>query len=193
MTPLSAPKRWGIGFILLGAAILIPPMSWAHGGTAIEKDECRFRAGAYSFHFTGYQPEHNPQDSYCGEMPATGRTIVVLDYLDRNLRELPVELSIMKRSETDSGMNSQIVLHIPPATYPSGSLSFEHNFDSPGEYVGILTVGDDQKTQARFEFAVGVTSYNVYTWPLVLVVALGGLAILFYIRFRKRQSPDVPS
>ena len=47
-------------------------------------------------HFTGYQPEATQEKEFCEDIPATGRTVVALDYIEEALRPLPTEVRIIR-------------------------------------------------------------------------------------------------
>src|SRR5713226_77813 len=97
-----------LGFAAQGAS--------GHGGLTMDKDFCKLRAGPYVMHFTGYQPEGG-QKEFCEDIPQTGRTIIVLDYVDERLRRLPVELHIVRDAETQTDPRAVTVAHVPPKVY----------------------------------------------------------------------------
>ena len=70
---------------LLGT-VLTSGSAFAHGGLSINEDYCKLRIGQYLMHFVGYQSDtpSGPKE-FCEDIPATGHTIVVLDYLHEEL------------------------------------------------------------------------------------------------------------
>ena len=75
-----------IGLCVLMLAIGTPFFSTqaqAHGGLALAEDMCRLTIGPYNMHFTGYQPDNTRNKEFCEDIPATGRTVVVLDIYGR--------------------------------------------------------------------------------------------------------------
>jgi hypothetical protein len=159
----------------------------------MDEDFCKLRVGKYFLHFTGYQPESTTTKEFCEDIPATGRTIVVLDYVSEELRDLPIEVRIVRdgvnpANEADTAkLNENTVLHVPAKVYPAGTLHFEHNFQAPGKFVGLVSVKDAQQNLvSRFPFAVGQSgSMSTMLWPGVAAIA-GGVALYFFAR-RKRD------
>ena len=166
--------------VLLGT-VLTTAQAHAHGGLSMDEDRCKLRVGRYVMHFVGYQPDSlsGPRE-FCEDIPETGRTIVVLDYLNDELRDLPTEVRIVHDTGSEADLSAITVLHIPAKVYPSGSLNFELNFDAPGKFVGLVTVGGVERMVSRFPFSVGRAS----RWPhLVITALLIGLAAAALYRF----------
>lgn len=153
----------------------------AHGGLALAEDMCRLTIGPYNMHFTGYQPDNTRNKEFCEDIPATGRTVVVLDYMEDALRPLPTEVRIIKDTGSEQDLQAITVLHLPPKIYPAGSVNFEYNFDQPGKFVGLVTVGD--KHISRFPFSVGETKIWL---PSYMLIALAGVAVIGVIVFAMR-------
>ena len=112
----------------------------AHGGLSIERDKCVLRVGTYLIHFTGYQPQETDTQEFCEDIPKTGKTIVALDYVDPSLQDVPVEVKILH--VVDDGRSDEeqpVELSLAPASYPTGTIHFEHDFLEPGRYVGSVT------------------------------------------------------
>lgn len=159
----------------------------AHGGLSMDEDTCKLRVGPYLMHFVGYQPDSasGPKE-FCEDIPETGRTIVVLDYLNDELRDLPTEVRIIRDTGSAGGLEDLTLLHLPPKVYPTGSLNFEMSFPEPGKFVGLVTVGGGDKLVSRFPFSVGQRSPWLHLLlPAVLVVA-GALA-LYRFGMRRRN------
>ncbi len=174
-----------IGLCVLMLAIGIPSFSTqaqAHGGLALAEDMCRLTIGPYNMHFTGYQPDNTRNKEFCEDIPATGRTVVVLDYMEDALRPLPTEVRIIKDTGSEQDLQAITVLHLPPKVYPAGSVNFEYNFDKPGKFVGLVTVGD--KHVSRFPFSVGET--KIWLPPSYMLIALAGVAVIGVIVFAMR-------
>ena len=159
----------------LPAALLVclalPRLCSAHGGVTMENDMCKLRVGPYLMHFTGYQPQTAPELEFCEDIPGTGQTIIVLDYLDPKLRDLPVEARIIRDTGDEANLDSVTVLHLPPAVYAKGTLVIETTFTEPGRFVGLVTVGDQV---SRFPFAVGTRGRRV----LILYAVFGAVALI---------------
>ena len=82
--------------------VILISKSFAHGGLSLEEDYCVLTIGKYEMHFSGYQPENNGPKEFCEDIPETGNTIVVLDFMDDELRSLPVEVRIIVDTEENN-------------------------------------------------------------------------------------------
>jgi hypothetical protein len=72
---------------------------YAHGGVAIEFDECVVRIGKFTMHFTAYQSGSGTE--YCWELPAPGEVILVFDLVDAAMRTKPTGVRVVET--TDEG------------------------------------------------------------------------------------------
>lgn len=165
-------RRANAWLCLLAAASMAGEAK-AHGGLSMEKDYCKLRIGPYFMHFTGYQPERDATREFCEDIPATGATIIVLDFVDGALKDLPVEVRIIRDNGNEADLDRLTLYRLPPKLYPTGSLSLDFKFDEPGNYVGFVSAGGgEQKLIARFPFSVGTSNYARNTL-LVTLLAIG--------------------
>jgi hypothetical protein len=160
---------------LLFAVSMAAPAQ-AHGGLSMEKDYCKLRIGPYFMHFSGYQPERDATKEFCEDIPATGATIIVLDFVDAALKDLPVEVRIVRDGGGDTDLDRLTVVRLSPKLYPTGSLSLDFDFEQPGNYVGFVSAGSgDRMVSSRFPFSVGATRYLQPPLLMGLVaIGLGG-------------------
>lgn len=157
-----------------------------HGGLDMEDDNCKLRFSSYFMHFTGYQPDATAEREFCEDIPQTGRTIIVLDYLDDALRELPVDFRVIHDTGDESDLDKVTFFHKPPAVYAKGTLSIEATFPEPGRYVGLVTVGSNPPEVSRFPFSVGAG--GTWAWLRMVffgVLALGAGTLLFFYSSRR--------
>lgn len=164
----------------------------AHGGLSMDEDTCKLRIGQYVMHFVGYQPDSasGPKE-FCEDIPETGRTIVVLDYVNPELRDLPTEVRVIRDTGTAPEQLDQVTLmHLPPQLYPTGSLNFEIDFREPGRFVGLVWVGDKQRLESRFPFSVGRTRSWLHWLVPVVLIAVG--SVLLYRFGMRRRAKSVP-
>jgi len=164
-----------------------------HGGHELDKDLCVLHAGPYRMYFNSYQPETTYDQQFCQDIPATGHTVLVLDYIEQELRALPLEVRIIRDTGSEQDLEAITVLHMPPQVYPKGSVDFEYTFEKPGKFVGLVTVGDKQQDVGRFPFSVGesgVISHSMhYIMIVVPLAAIAGIAaIFFFLRDRRKPS-----
>lgn len=176
-------SRWVFALTaLLGAASV-----FAHGSVSMEEDACKLRVGRYLMHFTGFQPDtaSGPRE-FCEDIPEAANTIIVLDYIDAELRDMPTEVRIVRADQASQDPEAGTVFHLPAKTYPTGSLSLETRLEA-GDYIGLVTVQDKEELVARFPFAVGRTSH---AWHVFLIaVPIAAVALYFFgMRQRARKA-----
>ncbi|MGH7965059.1 MAG: hypothetical protein ACRERD_25150 [Candidatus Binatia bacterium] len=182
MIALSVRRLAGTLLVFAFISLAAPRLCLGHGGVSIENDMCKLRAGPYVMHFTGYQPYSAPELEFCEDIPRTGLTLIVLDYLDSALRDLPVAARIIRDTGDESDLERITVYHKPAAVYPRGSFVIEHTFTEPGQFVGLVTVGDQV---SRFPFAVGTRGWRtmvLYTFFAIAALGIGGLLFLYASR-----------
>ena len=183
-------KPAGLCFVML--ALGIPLSAQAQHTHELEKNFCILKVGPYGMHLTGYQPDLSGGTENCGEVPGTGRTVLVLDYIEGELRSLPVEVRVIRDTGSEQDLQAITVLYLPPKIYPAGTVNFEYNFDKPGKFVGLVTVVDKQSLVSRFPFSVGETkiplpaSYFLYAFAGAAVV----VAIIFFSQRGRRKTSD---
>ncbi|HSF66164.1 MAG TPA: hypothetical protein VLA67_01930 [Nitrospiraceae bacterium] len=183
-------------FLML--AIVAPLSAQAQHGHELEKNFCTLKVGPYGMHLTGYQPDITGEHELCADVPGTGRTVLVLDYIEGELRSLPVEIRVIKDTGSEQDLQAITVLHLPPKVYPGGFITFEYNFDQPGKFVGLVTVGGNQEHVTRFPISIGssriVSHFMHYIMVIVPLVAIaGGAAIFFFLRGRRKPSVSTVS
>ena len=190
-TPAGSPVECGRRvlatiFVLSLCAGVLSPAAQAHGGLSMEKDLCKLRLGPYSMHFTGYQPELSGANEFCEDIPRTGQTVVALDAVDEALRDLPLEVRIIRDTGDESNLEAITVLHLPAKKYPAGTVSFEHRFDEPGKFIGLVMGGEKHELMSRFPFSVaaGKASREPWLWGIGIVLA----GVLLYLYSNARQS-----
>jgi hypothetical protein len=180
--------------VLLLLTIGIPFIAQAqHGGHELEKDLCVLGSGQYRMYFNSYQPDTSQDTQFCQELPMTGRTVVVFDFFERELREMPLEVRIVRDTGSEQDLDANTVFHIPPKLYPSGSVDFTVNFDKPGKFICLVTITDKEPQVARFPFSVatsdGISHTMHYTIIVVVLVVLAIIAVAFiFLRGRRKPS-----
>lgn len=154
------------GFAVLMVA-LGASQALAHGGGGMggitEGDVCSREKGQYIIHFSAYQhatagaasqlailKELKDADlrryldamkeefqSYCRDIPRTGKTTLTFDLLSDVLRRIPVAVRVVEASERG---NPETVLYIPQQVYPSGVVRAETEFEKAGKYQAVVEV-----------------------------------------------------
>ena len=177
-----------IGLMLTMIGLPFSTSVQAHGGLSLADDICKLTIGPFTMHFTGYQPEATQEKEFCEDIPATGRTVVALDYIEEALRPLPTEVRIIRDTGAQAGAEGNLdaitILHIPAKVYPNGSINFEYDFMQPGKFVGLVTVRDKEEYVSRFPFSVGEPK-GTSPYLIVALAALVVGAVVFFLRGRK--------
>ena len=154
--------RLGLGI----AAILIalaPARGEAHGGYTLENDPCVARTQGRFVHFAAYQPDHNPTEEYCDELPEVGRAILVLDLVDRELRTLAIGLRVRRP-------DGSVLVELPERAYPAGVINTETRFEVPGRYTAELSSSGSPSVEFPLDVATGFSPLLLAV-PLVLAAA----------------------
>jgi hypothetical protein len=178
-------------FVML--ALGVPLSAQAQHFHELDKNFCILKLGPYGMHLTEYQPDTSASRELCGDVPAIGRTVLVLDYIEGELRSLPVEVRVIKDTGSEQDLQANTVLHLPAKVYPGGFINFEYNFTQPGNFIGVVTVGGKEQHVARFPISVGeggVVSHLMHYMMVIVPVAAiaGGAAIFFFLRGRRKPS-----
>ena len=157
----------------------------------LRDDVCIIEIGFYDAHFTAYQPQTRGNEQFCQELPDVGETLFVLDYLHGSMKEVPIDFRIIKDAtgmgkfvqmsdiEAIEDINSLTVFYHEPTVHADASLSVDHTFIAPGNYIGIVTAGHPTKNKiysAVFPFSVGKTDYTrllLFGLLLLLLLPLG--------------------
>ena len=180
---------------------IVAARALAGGGVILSNDACIITIGFYTAHFTAYQPQTSGNTEFCEDLPDTGESIIVLDYLHSSLKQVPVDLRII-RDATGLGefarwvdvqglanIDEHTVFYQPPVVRDSGTFRVTHTFEEQGDYIGIVTAGHPTKDNvynAVFPFSVGGANIP---WTLILFV-LAILALAAYlVSLKKAAAP----
>lgn len=177
--------------IVLTMGISFTGKVYAHGGLSLADDMCKLTVGPFTMHFTGYQPESSQEKEFCEDIPATGRTVVALDYIEEELRPLPTEVRVIKDTGSEEDLDNITVLHMPAKVYSNGSINFEHTFNEPGKFVGLVTTfAKDQAHVSRFPFSVGEGESNMPSGLVFAIAAALGAAGFFLFKVGGGKKPE---
>ena len=170
----------------LAALLAWPSLAAAHGGVVAEEDSCLLRMGFLQAHFTLHQPETRGSEEFCEDLPDTGSSLFIIEYLHDMMKRMPIDFRIIK-DEQDFGIfanwedvasiadwEAQTVLHRVLAPQTAGVLALRHEFEQPGGYIGIVVAENPDNGKAYnavFYFAVGNAGYGWIPLFVGLVVA----------------------
>ncbi|HUE38418.1 MAG TPA: hypothetical protein VMR29_02885 [Candidatus Binatia bacterium] len=166
--------------VLVVVATALPRGAAAHGGASIDKDPCVQKTGNWAVHFTVYEPQFNPADEYCADVPKAGNMIVVFDLVDQELRKVPLDLEIVKLA----GSTRESVQRVSTRSYPNGVINAELQVAAPGRYAAILTPAGSPAIVFPIRVELG-TPVWVWLVPLVLVAPA-----LYYWSQRRTPPPS---
>lgn len=149
----------------------------AHGRVAMEEDTCMRRLGDNSMvHLSAYQPQHEPGDQYCTEIPKEGDTFLVVDLVDQALRDIPIALRVVRGT---SEVDDETVTYLHPASHPDGVIRGETTL---GQGVYTVFITGDSVPPVRYEYPLRVKMVNYGNLlrasikPLIIVLLLTFIA-----------------
>lgn len=178
--------RRGLAALAAAAALLQAAGAQAHGGLAMDQDKCKLTVGPYLMHFAGYQ-EDAQRSEFCEDIPHRGKIIVVLDFVDDGLRDMPVEVRVVRQTDGPPEQ-APVVFQVPPKVYPSGTMTFSHEFADDGDYVGLVNAGPGRRYLSLFPFSVGVDRSTPRLAAGAAALLALGLGAFFLARHRLQRA-----
>lgn len=163
----------------------------AHGGVSLDQGQCIMKIGPDTMSFTGYQPLKS-RDQFCDDIPDVGPTIIVLDAQQDELRDMTLEIRILRdvgQKDDNENLAQNTETYVPPKKYRTGTLNFEYNFAQKGKFIGLVKArSDDGKKEyvSRFPFSVGETAGR----DLTIAIFFGALALVGFGIFYKKSFLD---
>ncbi len=186
-------RHLSIGLMVAAFAVAFSGPVAAHGRLGAAEGRCRLFIGPDTMNFTGYLPDASKVE-FCEDIPATGHVIVALDDVQEELRDMKVEIRIVRDvggpAREEENLDAVTVAYVEPRYYPTGTITFQHTFNEPGYFVGIVTaVGDHgERWTSRFPFSVDKSFAR--TLPIYLLLAAAVIALFFiYLRHRHEWAP----
>lgn len=185
--------RFLVALILATAGFVA--QAQAHGGVSINEGQCVMKIGPDTMNFTGYQPLKS-RDQFCDDIPDFGPTIIVLDAVQDELRDMALEIRILRdvgQANDNDNLEQNTETYVAPKKYKTGTLNFEYNFPKKGKFIGLVKARNDDGSKeyvSRFPFSVGETAGRDLT------VALFGAAVVagcFGIWLKKSFAKKAPA
>jgi hypothetical protein len=171
---------------LVFAAAIYAGAAAAHGKVAMEEDTCMRRLGDNSMvHLSAYQPQHEPSDQYCTDIPKEGNTHLVVDLVDPALRDIPIAMRVVRGT---SEIDDETVTYVRASYHPDGVVRGETSLDK-GQYTVFIT--GEAVPPVRYEYPLRVQMINyaktfrAAVWPLIAML------VLTFIGYRILQSKRV--
>jgi hypothetical protein len=179
-------------FVLISLFVmgLIPMSTYAHGGAAIEFDQCVVILGKYRMHFTAYLPESSGGTEYCWDLPLPGHTIMVFDFVNPEMKTKMAEFRVVETGAGgDAASSVRTLAYTPPKLYEQGSASLEANIEEGKKYVAVLTLSDVRPLVLKSTIQVVRQGSSAPTAIIVvLLLAAAGAAYYFYFFKPKKVS-----
>lgn len=197
-TPIKYCTALGVFLLCLGS---LQQPAWAHGGVSSKEDLCVIEIGFFRAHFKVYLPELKQHEEFCEDLPAAGEAVFVMEYLHPSLDTVPVDFRII-RNETGMGRHTRLedveqlgnldeltVFH-RPAAVQADVFTVLHEFESAGQFVGIVTVqqpGTQRTYSTVFPFDVGFTGLGFGSFFILVVLAIHLLYLYMSGWFSRRR------
>ncbi|HEB77866.1 MAG TPA: hypothetical protein ENI90_04980 [Methylothermaceae bacterium] len=153
----------------------------------LEQNDCLVATDFYIVHFTAFQPPAAPPRNarerrqafqrYCRELPRTGTTYFGIDFIDRDVRDIPITLKVVE--EQPDGKASRTLVALPSRQYPRGVAELKVDFDRPGRYALVVEFGDRVELaddRLRIPISVGLDLWHV---PWLAIAAALSLVVFF--------------
>jgi hypothetical protein len=146
---------------------------------------CMLMAGMHEMQVSVYQS--GATENSCQDIPSPGPAVITLSSASKELRDMTVEVRIVKDSEAETAASGNLdpvtLAYLPPKNYPRGVITLPANFDKPGKYAVLATVKDamDMAMSGRLGLTVGEASRQwifVYILSGIILAAAFG----FYLR-----------
>ena len=161
-------------------------MVGAHGKVSVKEDTCTRRLDDESMvHMSAYQPQHEPGDQYCTEIPREGNTLLVIDLVDQALRNIPVGVRVVRGT---SEVDDETVVYLRPNYHPDGVMRGETSLDK-GLYTVFITGEAVPPIHYRYPLRVQMINYEN-----ILRAAIGPLIVLLLLTllgYKFMKSPQV--
>ena len=174
----------GIAVFILVMAVLYTSTVGAHGKVAMEEDNCMRRIGENMIHLSAYQPQADKEGHYCTDIPKTGNTILVIDLVDPELRDMPIGVKIIRGSNATEG---EAITSLRPALYEDGVISTQNVLDQ-GKYLVLITAEGLPPLNYEYHLRVEMVNYaNVFRATVGPAVGLLLVMILVYKLLRSKR------
>ncbi|TXT42508.1 MAG: hypothetical protein FD139_3556 [Methylocystaceae bacterium] len=139
--------------------------------------ECAAQMGPNIITFSFYQPTQS-RSQFCEDVPETGRTTIVVDTMQDELRDMMVEIRIVEADANGDDGAAPTQAYLPPARFQTGVIQLDHDFKKQGDYVALVRARSEdgrKEYNARFPFSVGEAFLR--DWTAVAVATFVALAL----------------
>ncbi|KAF2990920.1 hypothetical protein OGR47_12565 [Methylocystis sp. MJC1] len=158
------------------------------------RDQCEISIGPDLIGVVSYMPDRS-RDRFCGDFPSTGRIILTVDLIAERLRQLPIEVRIVREKNGPISLEEDptpfTVAYVAPRLYPGGAVPVEHVFEESGAYAALITVTENSGTKRTTRFAINVGGpLQFYATALLSGVFIFGAAFLYWRYTEEKKQRD---
>ena len=203
-------NRYRIFSSLLIAVLIVagvPRTALAHGSVTPDADLCVIQIGYLRAHFKVYLPETYQHEDFCEDLPGIGSSIFVMEYEHDGLAKAPIDFRIIENVTgkgrftninhvRNIGDLEEVTVFHHPAAIQVDVFTVSHEFDEPGEFVGIVTVGKPDGNDiytAVFPFEAGYTGLGYWPWVIAGLLLLQLNYLWMSGRFDRGRNHDTKS
>lgn len=184
---------WWMAIVWVAAGLVSPAMAQqAHVGLLQNVEPCIAKMGPTTLTFTFYQPMKS-RSQYCADIPDSGPTVIVVDSMQDELRDMNLELRIVRDpGNEEADIEAVAEAYVPPARFAAGVIEYEHDFTQSGRYVAHVRARDEtgrKEYNSTFSFTVGERSWrDVIATAFLTMVGLSGFGLWCREAFPKVRS-----
>jgi len=184
-------RRIGLALALAALACFTAGAAAARGALVMDQDVCLLKVGPDVMYFSGYSPT-TPANRFCEDVPTLGDTVFTFDFAQEEMREMKTEFRISRDTgdeATREALQANTIAYAAPKSYPTGTVTLQHNFTEAGDFVGIVTVDGaaGEHWEARFPFSVAPALPR--RMPYYLIAAACILAfVVFVLNSRSKRA-----
>jgi len=157
----------------IALASILPGSAWA---SSAHPRECVMAVGPNWLSLSAMQPQ-TAHETNCTHLPNAGPTVLILDTEQAELREMPIEIRILrdvgqKDWRDDLEANTAFVLPAKKYLAGKGTFSFDYDFGADGHYIALVkAVSEDGSREYTGEFAFSVGDTLVFYLSVAMTAA----------------------
>jgi hypothetical protein len=146
---------------LIALSTSLPGSAWA---SSAHPRECVMAVGPNWLSLTAMQPQ-TAHETNCTHLPNAGPTVLILDTEQAELREMPIEIRILRdvgQKDWRDDLDANTAFLLPAKKYLAGkgTFSFDYDFAGDGHYLAVVKAVSEDGTReytGQFAFSVGDT------------------------------------
>ena len=186
MSVMNRLRIFATLLIVISVLAIVPRVAFAHGSVTPDADLCVIQIGYFKAHFKVYLPGTHQHEDFCEDLPGIGNSVFVMEYEHDGLAKTPIDFRIIENVTGHGrftnlghieaiGDLERITVFHHPAAIQADVFTVGHEFDKPGDFVGIVSVtrpdGGGFYT-AVFPFEAGYTGFGYWPWIIAGLLLL---------------------